>query len=141
MILYVPFKRDNAGDLVDRVEQWKKNPAVSSQEPIHVIYYDDDFDAELILSAIRLDVYICAHGLADDSPLVVANNADLSIADRIDVEEVSRRFLHDFLFVSHQFAVIHLYCCGSETKNSAILPPQLPVLAAKNDVCMTPESN
>lgn len=119
MILYVPFTRDNAGDLGNLVDQWKINYSSTSNGAIHIIYHGDDFDFESDenSSVDESQIYICAHGLPDNYPMAVGNHIDLSKSDILSIEEVTNRFNQDFLPVSHQVSVIHLYCCGNASRN------------------------
>lgn len=114
MILYVPFPRSQAGDLVSRVESWKTEQSKITNEPIDIIYHGDDFDP---LISLHSKIYICAHGFSDDLPLIVGNNADLKKTDYIDIKTVTDRFNVDFGPIFHQISAIHLYCCGSKNKN------------------------
>ena len=116
MILYVPFPRSHAGDLISRVEIWKKEQSKITNEPIDIFYHGDDFDFDAIPD-LPSEIYICAHGFSDSLPLIVGNNADLEKTDYIDIKTVTDRFNKDFGPAFHQISAIHLYCCGSKNKN------------------------
>lgn len=41
IILYIPFEKNAAGDLIDKAKIWETN---ASPEEIKIIYYKEDFD-------------------------------------------------------------------------------------------------
>lgn len=116
MILYVPFPRSQAGDLVNAVEAWKNEQNKLSNESVHIIYHGDDFDFEAT-TALPSEIYICAHGFSDNFPLIVGNNVELAKTAYLNIGTVADRFNQDFGAVFHQISEIHLYCCGSQNKN------------------------
>ncbi len=114
IILYVPFTRDNAGDLADGVDLWKQNHKENSNIPIVIIYHQDIFKYKDIDD--KSEIYICVHG-NDLENLTVGNHSSLERSDLISIKTVSERLDHDFLYISHKIADIHLYCCGNQRKN------------------------
>lgn len=114
IILYIPFEKNAAGDLIDKAKIWETN---ASPEEIKIIYYKEDFDEENIPQDTV--VYILAHG-ADDDPRFVANACDSKVATLIDIETLATRFNHDFLVINHCISHIHLYCCGNLGKNASL---------------------
>ncbi len=147
MILYVPFPRSQAGDLISAVESWKKEQNKLSIDSVHIIYHGDDvdFDAEPVLPS---EIYICAHGFSDSYPFVVGNNGDITKTDFINIQIVADRFNQDFGSVFHQIDAIHLYCCGSQGKNQQ-MAELLRMGLMRNDISIhsydgaitTPDSN
>ena len=133
MILYVPFTRDQAGDLVVLVEHWKTNHSRQSKQAIHIIYHGDDFD--LMDDDDKTEIYVCAHGFSDQYSELVGNYSAILKADLISIQTLANRFNHDFLSIASQISAIHLYCCGSQKKNMEIarqfranlLRPELPI--------------
>lgn len=115
LILYVPFPREQAGDLVNLVEFWKKNHIKHFDSPIEIIYFDEEINPKL--EKHKLDVYICAHGNDDLSFMFVGNNSNKSAADFISIHKLADRFNQDFLYLTPGIKSIHLYCCGSYQKN------------------------
>ncbi|HGH3004176.1 TPA: hypothetical protein ACJIJ5_001628 [Legionella pneumophila] len=57
-ILYVPFPRNQAGDLKTMVELWKKNDEQFSGDRIEIIYFNDDIDCDQFDE--KIDIYLCA---------------------------------------------------------------------------------
>lgn len=122
MILYVPFTRKKAGDLVSLVERWKKNHLRNSKQGIQIIYHGDDLDLldDMYSWKDKTEIYVCAHGFFDEDSLVVGNHYNIIDADLMTIKMVAHRFNHDFLFIASQISAIHLYCCGSKKKNMEI---------------------
>jgi len=117
IILYIPFSREQAGDLSDLVCQWQVNHKKHYVETILVIYKGDEFDQDLIESLSS--VYICAHGY-DSRPLAVGNHRIIEQAQCLNMVNLAERFNNDFLLVAHCIPYIHLYCCGNQEKNRAL---------------------
>ncbi|KTD77149.1 hypothetical protein [Legionella waltersii] len=116
IILYVPFSRDKSGDLSSLVELWKKNHLQNRDEPLFIMYFEDEVNFDVITE--KLEIYICAHGASkDENFMLLGNKADFSNADFIDMSTLADRFNHDLAYVSAQISAIHLYCCGSQKKN------------------------
>jgi hypothetical protein len=114
MILYIPFLRDEAGDLTHLVQLWQENHLRASGESLIVLYQKDEYDQDLILPGSSL--YICAHGY--DSPfLEIGNKVRRDEAVRINISTLASRITDDFLPIAYQLSQIHLYCCGSKSKN------------------------
>jgi hypothetical protein len=114
MILYIPFPRDEAGDLTPLVQLWQENHLRVSCESLIVLYQKDEYEQDLILPGSSL--YICAHGY--DSPLLeIGNNVQHDEALRINISTLASRITDDFLPIAYQLSHIHLYCCGSKSKN------------------------
>ncbi|HHF7347834.1 TPA: hypothetical protein ACPSKE_001001 [Legionella feeleii] len=114
IILYIPFSRDEAGDLPSGVALWKTNHRISSQERLKVIYHQDDYSPDLISPESK--VYIVAHGY-EEKPTVVANCAEASKAIFLDMETVTKRFEYDLLVIAPCIATVHTYFCGSQKNN------------------------
>ncbi|WP_173238133.1 hypothetical protein [Legionella antarctica] len=117
--------------MVERVESWKHEQSKLSDNGIHIIYHGDDvdFDVERISPSV---IYICAHGFSDDHPLVVGNNVDFTKTEFLDIQRVSHRFNQDFGWVFNQIEAIHLYCCGSQSKNKKMAEELLTGLMRKD---------
>ncbi|HAZ7574050.1 RNA-binding protein [Legionella sp. PATHC032] len=114
-ILYVPFPRNQAGDLKSMVELWKKNDEQFSNVRTEIIYFSDDIDYDLFDE--KIDIYICAHGSDDENLKVVFNHSNPLIAEHLDIKKVAERFERDILPISYWVSAIHLYCCGTDKKN------------------------
>ncbi|STX41199.1 RNA binding protein (contains ribosomal protein S1 domain) [Legionella donaldsonii] len=114
IILYIPFSRDEAGDLPSGAALWKTNHRVSSQERLKVIYHQDDYSPDLISPESK--VYILAHGY-EEKPTVVANCAEASQAIFLDMETVTKRFEYDLLVIAPFITTVHTYFCGSQKNN------------------------
>ncbi|KTD51926.1 RNA binding protein (contains ribosomal protein S1 domain) [Legionella quinlivanii] len=117
IVLYVPFARAEAGDLVAGMDEWLRNHLPNSAESIRVVYFGEPLKLALLYEPLQ--VYICAHGYANSS-LEVGNHKNYTQALRISAEKVAQRFNYDFLLVHHRICSIHVYCCGESRKNSAI---------------------
>lgn len=118
LILYVPFSKENAGDLVALVERWKENHIVNTKVPIKILYHQDEYDSDEIHS--DSEVYICAHGYPEENLMAVGNHSNQLMAQFITMQTVSDRFDYDLLYVSSQISSTHLYCCGNLQKNQAL---------------------
>ncbi|HHF7345129.1 TPA: hypothetical protein ACPSKB_001547 [Legionella feeleii] len=114
IILYIPFSREEAGDLPSGVALWKTNHRISSQELLKVIYHQDDYSPDLISS--ESTVYILAHGY-EEKPTVVANCAEASKAIFLDMETVTKRFEYDLFVIAPCITTVHTYFCGSQKNN------------------------
>ncbi|MCE3046379.1 hypothetical protein [Legionella sp. 16cNR16C] len=117
IVLYVPFTREKAGDLVAGTDEWLRNHLPISAESIGVLFYKEPL--KLAFLSEPLQVYICAHGYANSS-LELGNHKNYNQALRISAEEVAQRFNYDFLLIHHRICSIHVYCCGESSKNSVI---------------------
>ena len=117
IILYVPFSRNNSGNLSTLVEAWKINYFNATSQPINIVYFNDDFDLKMLETIVS--VYICAHG-SHSNELIMLNHCNSSLAQTINIETVANRFNYDFLSMHNKIQYIHIYCCGSQEKNQAI---------------------
>lgn len=117
IILYVPFLRNHSGNLSTLVETWKTNYFNAKSEPIDIIYFNDNFDLNMLETIAS--VYICAHG-SDSNELLLLNHDNSSLAQTISIETVANRFNYDFLSMHNKIHYIHIYCCGAQEKNEAI---------------------
>lgn len=115
IILYIPFVRDEAGDLTDLVCRWKDNHPHPATQPLTIIYHNDDYEQEDI--SYGTSIYICAHGF-DEHKLKVGNNRDPQKASYVDAARLAGRFNQDFIPIAYKLSAVHLYCCGSATKNA-----------------------
>lgn len=118
IILYVPFERHKAGDLVNLVNWWKHNQNTKLSAPLLIIYHKDKINYDAIGEISNL--YICAHGYSDDSPLGLGNYSCLATAELLKIPEVADHFNQDFVPIAYKIMAIHLYCCGSQKKNKQI---------------------
>lgn len=115
IILYVPFLRNNAGNLARLVEDWKNNYCNAKSEPIEIIYFNDDFNLNIFeFGAV---IYICAHG-SDSDELLMLNHDHSLLAHSISMQTVACRFNYDFLSMHNKIECIHIYCCGTQEKNT-----------------------
>ncbi|KTD49165.1 hypothetical protein [Legionella quateirensis] len=117
-VLYVPYPRENAGDLTKLVDIWKENHLKNYNSPIQIMYFNED--AGKALRNVTFEVFICIHGSEDPSFMFFGNHVDYSKADFIDIQTVADRFNQDFLYYSSQIISTHLYCCGNHQKNKSI---------------------
>ena len=117
IILYVPFSRNNSGNLSVLVEAWKNNYFNATSKPIDIVYFNEDFDLKMLEAGA--EIYICAHG-SDSNELLMLNHDNSSLAQTISIETVARRFNYDFLSMHNKIQYIHIYCCGSQKKNEGI---------------------
>ena len=117
IILYIPFTRDEDGDLGNRAAKWQENHSVNSAVKIKIIYHNDNYEDEEIdpLS----EIYVLGHGLEYDAEFI-ANSYDASKAWYMDVGALSERFNEDFALILHKISQIHLYCCGDQNKNKQL---------------------
>ncbi|HAT6979711.1 TPA: RNA-binding protein [Legionella pneumophila] len=145
-ILYVPFPRNQAGDLKPMVERWKKNDEQFSGERIEIIYFNDDIDYDQFDE--KIDIYICAHGSDDENLKVLFNHANPLIAESLDIKKVAERFESDILPISYWISAIHLYCCGTDKKNkimaellgNSLLRPEKTIYHYSGSVSIVDES-
>lgn len=114
IILYVPFPRNQAGDLTASMDSWVKNHTQNFGNTIQVIFYQDEIDYDAIPP--YASIYLCAHG-SSDAELKLYNNRNLAISNSISIEETARRLSNEFVFIHYKIQDIHLYCCGSQEKN------------------------
>lgn len=113
-ILYVPFPREQAGDLDKMVQLWQENHLKNFSMPIKIIFFGDDFDLE---PDIRdAEIYICAHG-GVPSFLYLGNNSEEPKGELIDIDTLANRYNHDFLYYAPRISKVHLYCCGGIDEN------------------------
>ncbi|KTD47375.1 RNA binding protein (contains ribosomal protein S1 domain) [Legionella rubrilucens] len=117
LILYVPFPRDNAGDLTFAMDQWVNTHVNHFGNTIQVIYYQDEIDYDAIPA--QATIYLCSHGSSGEE-LELYNHSDLDLSESISMDEAAKRFSSDFLFVHYKIQDLHLYCCGSKEKNDAM---------------------
>lgn len=117
IILYVPFTREQAGDLSYLVNLWQENHNHTSTLPLRIIYHNDNYDQGVVKSPSS--IYICAHGY-HNSILHVGNNSEFAEATRLDMATLGERFNNDFVPIAHKITLIHLYCCGDEKKNKTM---------------------
>ncbi|KTC94518.1 hypothetical protein [Legionella erythra] len=115
IVLYVPFPRNQAGDLAAGMDSWVKNHTQNFGQTIQVIFYQDEINYDAIPP--DASIFLCAHG-SSGAELKLYNNSNLDLSDDISIEEAARRLSHEFVFIHHKIQNIHLYCCGSQEKNS-----------------------
>lgn len=113
IILYIPFAKDEAGDLSQAAEAWVINHRNNSIESIMVIHHQDEFRRAEILYASSL--YVLAHGCDDVN--MIANHIDETKGQRISISTLTDRFNQDILAIAHSIGFIHIYCCGTEQDN------------------------
>ncbi|HHQ9297529.1 TPA: RNA-binding protein [Legionella pneumophila] len=144
-ILYVPFPRNQAGDLKSMVELWKKNDEQFSPDRIEIIYYNDDINYDELDEKIA--IYICAHGSDDGNVTKLFNHSNPLVAESLDIKEVAERFERDILPISYWISAVHLYCCGSKNKNQmmaellghSLLRPEKPIYHYSGSVSIVDE--
>lgn len=117
IILYVPFSRIDAGDLVGPLETWIKNWLNNELGSIMILYYGDPIGPELFNNDTK--IYICGHGTSD-ARLEIRNHHNWEQSLGVDIDTVALRFSYDFLFMHHKIKAIHIYCCGVAGKNQAM---------------------
>ncbi|KTD07042.1 hypothetical protein [Legionella jamestowniensis] len=113
IILYIPFSRDVAGDLLQLAKQWIKNYQQYTKEDIVLHCHEDEHkeDHEGLIT-----VFILAHG-ADNVSDKVANHTDSELSTWISIGTMTDRFNQDMLPVAHHISSIHLYSCGTKQTN------------------------
>ncbi|CEK10024.1 hypothetical protein [Legionella hackeliae] len=114
IILYIPFTREQAGDLLSATEQWVINHQRNFSEEIQLICHQDNYKQSSICSSSS--VYILAHGYAGIFDKV-ANHSDGRLATFISISTVADRFTIDMMPISYRIDDIHFYSCGSEKEN------------------------
>ncbi|KTD30602.1 hypothetical protein [Legionella israelensis] len=118
-ILYIPFPESEVGELRQMAEQWKKNLKTNFNESIQILCYQEEFDEG---SLQELQIYILGHGFTDSPDLRITNISNVSspLCKIIDPETVASRFQEDFMIVNSQIKTVHLYVCGTESKNKQL---------------------
>ncbi|KGP62680.1 hypothetical protein EP47_02520 [Legionella norrlandica] len=114
IILYVPFERQESGDLSRSVDLWKEKHQNLFAEAIFIIFHKQPLPQLNFQEEIRL--YICAHGTEDGDLVYNSSNYHSNIKS-ISIPTLSERFNYDFLYLAPRIQQIHLYCCGNEDKN------------------------
>lgn len=114
-ILYVPFSREQAGDLEHLVQLWQENHLKNFSSPIRIIYFNERLN--LKSNCEPIEVFICVHGWDNPSFMYVGNNFDMSKAEVVNIETLAYRYNHDFLYYVSRVSSVHLYCCGNYEKN------------------------
>lgn len=113
IILYVPFPKENAGDLTNSLEIWLKNHRLNHFSSIRIVYHNEQF--ALDTAGESLEIYVCAHG--DNFEEIIGNHIDEDSASLINTTALAARFNDDFYPCSASIDVIHLYICGNKEKN------------------------
>lgn len=112
ILLYIPFRQDESGDLSIGAEIWRTNVFASLDKEVKIIYHQDNYDDSKIRN--RSEVYILAHGYGNR----IGNFSASDKSIYIDTATLAERFNNDCVLISNKIRQIHIYTCGTQNDNA-----------------------